>query len=400
MTLFAFLHIRAFSYKPYLPAQSPDRVEAQRTPRLRSLCHAMDFRETFREIWLGWIYMWDKICGKEPSRDVGAQRIYHYEGAFGRTRAPQAKGLLEDSDKMGQDPVATLPQVEIKIEEHVDVDIEGEKQWLGLGDDYAYGLHYSRRERSDSLGVQIEKELEKRGLTGDFPRGKSSRQPSWWHRIYSRFSEYRSEGEQEQSLKRSQTRLRRIKSDDDQFLGVDDTPSSHNEGLSNHDILAPPPVFSDPSVTRQLWDSRLFSHRNTSGLAMPNSMATVETDSLFGRIFPYTIEGQPVGAETSPSLSSHVSFSRGGRERLLTSTHQLLEKYYEFGSSSRIPLVTRPRHIGQPEASAIQATEPFLEEPQVYHRRESAVHFIASADSLPPFTSPSPSSPPPERITH
>lgn len=51
----------------------------------------------------------------------------------------------------------------------VDVDkvihVGEERQWLGLGDKYAYSLGYAtRKEKSDGLEEQIEKELEKRGL--------------------------------------------------------------------------------------------------------------------------------------------------------------------------------------------------------------------------------------------
>jgi hypothetical protein len=53
--------------------------------------------------------------------------------------------------------------VEVQVVESVDVDVAGEQQWLGLGDDYVYGLGYARREKSEALGLQIEKELQKRG---------------------------------------------------------------------------------------------------------------------------------------------------------------------------------------------------------------------------------------------
>ncbi|KAF8070429.1 organic solute transporter Ostalpha-domain-containing protein, partial [Lyophyllum atratum] len=207
MTLFAFLHIRAFTYRPYRPSPSPDTAEPEpeSTPRLRSLGHAMDFRETFREIWIGWIHIWDKMRGKEPTPDVGARRIAHYEGAFGRSRALYPKGANHDPGMpCEEERVATLPVVEVEIEREVDVDIEGEKQWLGLGDNYGYGLGYIKREKSDDLAVQIERELEKRGYTtrkpgligqphDANPGNNARRQSSWWRRIYSRFSEHGSE---------------------------------------------------------------------------------------------------------------------------------------------------------------------------------------------------------------
>jgi hypothetical protein len=126
----------------------------------------MDFRETFREIWVGCMYIFDKMRGKEPTPDVGARRVAYYEGAFGRPRPSQiAPGHILNSDPgMKAEKVRpALPAVEIEVEKQVDV--EGERQWLGTGDDYGYGLGYIRREQSEGLEAQIEKELEKRGYT-------------------------------------------------------------------------------------------------------------------------------------------------------------------------------------------------------------------------------------------
>jgi hypothetical protein len=49
----------------------------------------------------------------------------------------------------------------LEVDTTVEVAVDGEKQWLGVGDNYGYGL--SRRERSEALGMQFDKELEKRG---------------------------------------------------------------------------------------------------------------------------------------------------------------------------------------------------------------------------------------------
>jgi hypothetical protein len=163
--LFALLHLRAFTYRPYGPFVSPKSTgPIGRTPRLRSLGHAMDFRETFREMWSGWLYIICKIHGKEPVSDMGAKRIAYYQEAFGRPRVLGAR-----RSKMTVSERKSIPDlpVEVDIEEHVDADIGGEKQWLGLGDNYGYGL---RRERSDGLEIQVERELERRGCT---PRRQS-----------------------------------------------------------------------------------------------------------------------------------------------------------------------------------------------------------------------------------
>ncbi|KAF9010475.1 organic solute transporter Ostalpha-domain-containing protein, partial [Cyathus striatus] len=83
MMLFAFLHIRAFTYKVYRPLYEDSCVE---TPRLKSLCHAMDFRETFREVWYGCRYLYDQIRGEEPAQDLVVRRQIYYKEAFGRQR--------------------------------------------------------------------------------------------------------------------------------------------------------------------------------------------------------------------------------------------------------------------------------------------------------------------------
>jgi hypothetical protein len=126
----------------------------------------MDFRETFRELWVGCIYMWHKFRGKEPAIDTGAIRATHYEGIFGKQRPTQ--GHSHHNDESSDDEnielkQPTLPRVQVEVTERVEVDIGGEKQWLGLGNNYVYGL--LRRERSEGLEEQIEKELEKRGYT-------------------------------------------------------------------------------------------------------------------------------------------------------------------------------------------------------------------------------------------
>ncbi|KAF8178538.1 organic solute transporter Ostalpha-domain-containing protein [Mycena galopus ATCC 62051] len=145
MMCFAFLHLRAFSYKPYKPFHDP-RSKAPPptpTPRWRSLCHAFDFRETFREIRAGW--------------------------NLGETDAE--KGLLSPSG------------------------VQLETPWLEIPG-------RNRREKSEALEVQIEKELERRGYGSHIPGrghigpahdadGPPGHKPqrSWWRSVYSRVSQ-------------------------------------------------------------------------------------------------------------------------------------------------------------------------------------------------------------------
>jgi hypothetical protein len=121
----------------------------------------MDFRETFREIWIGSIYMFDKIRGKEPKPDLGIIRENHYESAFGRQRPlpgkPQRSRRVPRRKEKGDSPV--FPVVEIEADQEFETN--GHKQWLSLGKYDRF--NNPRRDRSEGLQEQIERELEKRG---------------------------------------------------------------------------------------------------------------------------------------------------------------------------------------------------------------------------------------------
>ncbi|KAF7782359.1 hypothetical protein Agabi119p4_1735 [Agaricus bisporus var. burnettii] len=201
MALFAFLHIRAFTYIPYRRMHEPNSGSStpKRTPRLKSLGHAMDFRETFRELWAGCVYMWHKSCGKEPLLDKGAVRTAYYETAFGKQRPTQmtqnfVDERLDDHTDRPDLTEPTLPKVLAEVDEHVEVDVDGEKQWLGVGENYGYGLKFLRKERSETLEKQIENELQKRGYTLRNREASYQQHPkhpkdrSWWHSIRDRFS--------------------------------------------------------------------------------------------------------------------------------------------------------------------------------------------------------------------
>ena len=108
----------------------------------------MDFRETFRELYASLVYMWHRTRGVET--DPLARRIAVHENAFGKSRPEMRRGHPGEARELV-----------LEVDTTVEVAVDGEKQWLGIGDDYGYGL--SRRERSEPLGMQFEKELEKRG---------------------------------------------------------------------------------------------------------------------------------------------------------------------------------------------------------------------------------------------
>ena len=154
-SIFAILHIKAFSYKPYISTDGP-------TPKWRALVHAMNFRETFVEIWAGWVYMYRQYRGVEV--DAHARRQAVLENVFGRYRLD----ICRDAD--GSIPAVNAPKkdIDVTIQVEKEVRVGEERQWLGAGDDYIYGLGYQSRrmrERSEGLESQIEKELERRGYS-------------------------------------------------------------------------------------------------------------------------------------------------------------------------------------------------------------------------------------------
>ena len=144
---------------------SPDK-----TPRFRAFLHAMNFKETLRELWAGTIYLVRRMRGRET--DPQARREAALEDVFGRTRFDIKGAFKEKSKTKGEnaesDNVRGLA-VAIDVEEMVHVGWE--RQWLGTGDDYGYGLGYqARKEKSDGLEAQFERERAARG----YPRRRMS----------------------------------------------------------------------------------------------------------------------------------------------------------------------------------------------------------------------------------
>lgn len=146
------LHIKAFSYKPY--------VTTSPTKRWRSLMHAFNFKETLRELWDGTVYMAYRMRGREV--DVMARRQAALEGIFGQSRI-QIQGKRTAEKKPASEGKDAL-DVRVDIEETMHVG--SDRQWLGVGDDYAYSLgrEFRRtREKSEGLEESFERELATRG---------------------------------------------------------------------------------------------------------------------------------------------------------------------------------------------------------------------------------------------
>ncbi len=135
-----------------------------RTPRFRALVHAMNFKETLREVWSGSVYMARRVRGHETDRQ--ARREAALEDVFGRTRF-DIKGALKEKVTNGKGETTapgTTRDLAVTVDVEETVHVGSERQWLGTGDDYGYGLGYqSRREKSEGLEAQFERELAARG---------------------------------------------------------------------------------------------------------------------------------------------------------------------------------------------------------------------------------------------
>ncbi|KAF9049927.1 organic solute transporter Ostalpha-domain-containing protein [Panaeolus papilionaceus] len=244
MMLFAFLHIKAFTYKPYREPIPPDLLPPSQTPQWRSLGHAMDFRETFREIWVGCVYLIDKARGREPKPDFKVRRTAHYEGAFGRSREQRAPVESSHRSHDSQEDINALvfPSVEVHIDQAYEV--EGRRQWLGLGPlDHHIGIGHPRRDRSEGLQVRIDRELEKLGHPTAYPEplerliryhdydGPPVTRLPWWRTVYNRLSITRQEAEIDNDVSANHQRLRSLLTHEHQASPYDIVP--HNYHTNN-----------------------------------------------------------------------------------------------------------------------------------------------------------------------
>ncbi|PFH53773.1 hypothetical protein AMATHDRAFT_54269 [Amanita thiersii Skay4041] len=398
MTVFAFLHIKAFSYKRYRPEEGSS---SQPTPRLRSLCHAMDFRETFREIWAGCVYIFDKARGREPTSDRSAKRVKYYGDAFARQRPGQRPARITEKatsmspTRNNKGRSGKKDAVHVKVDR--EVNIEGETQWLGTGGDYGYGLEFLRGERSESLEVQIEMELQKRGyglssspvLPDRAPQNPDllisrqnahppKRRSSWWRNIYGRLSQTEADSDQRppssgptrrKSRSRARSRSRQhLRSGDDnlQLLenyppNLDDLPPQSILGTFprrqgseqaievDRDVLMPLPVFQDIRNSRPTSPGRRsipIDRESSPSTPAPMSSRYSGVDSLLGRLFPDSAtEGDSMsmtdfgamsdGTQSIFSLSSDAvrPAKLTPRARLTNSTPQIMVESHPIGSS-------------------------------------------------------------------
>ncbi|KAJ7287291.1 DUF300-domain-containing protein [Mycena rebaudengoi] len=359
MMLFGFLHLRAFPYKPYRPIHDPKSKTPPPTPtpRLRSLGHVLDFRETFREIRIGWIYIWDKMCGREPTPDKGARRIAHYESAFGRPRPSDLPKILTDTGRSEANAA----------EKGLLSPSKPKERWLG----------HDRREKSESLEVQIARELQRRGYDSHIPGrghigaphdadGAPNHKPqrSWWRSVYTRVSQSGPEPEEEQHLTPQPSRQKKSKSKsrtrgpgdieagrglllehDYDFEDPPPQPISHRNRPKDRrqrpvvaqeehlDTLAPLSVFNVRHSSHQTRQQKQRSSSNPTplhypppsdaispqsysqplGMSFPPTGPIARSDSLLGRVFPLNADNM--------SSVDHSAASDSGRSLPSVSTH-------------------------------------------------------------------------------
>ena len=273
------------------------------------------------------------------------RRAAHYEEAFGRSRLAYAgpEKNLKGSHNLGEE-LAAHPAVTVE-----EIELGGERQWLGTGDDYGYGLGYLRRERSEGLAVQIDRELGRRGIglrpsrdeptplnvgSSDDNSQHQRNKRSWWRTVYDRISQTGHE-ETDQLAPYTQRRLERTshprREEAHQRLLQDhaDMPTcgmDFERHASNHraeaDILAPLSVYHNHRRSQYSRNqSRHFSelpnggsaHREAHRVASvpmtpsPNS----RSDSLLARIFPRSDNGSIRDRESDSAHSFLSSSTRG-----------------------------------------------------------------------------------------
>ncbi|KAH8996304.1 organic solute transporter Ostalpha-domain-containing protein [Lactarius akahatsu] len=368
MSIFACVHIKAFSYKPYRPPTPNPR----RTPRLRSFAHAMDFRETFRELRTGLVYMWRRMRGAET--DPQARRVAVLENAFDKSREQVWRERREAEKERGL-------QVSKAVE--VDVDVDGERQWLGAGDEFDYGL--SRRERSEALGVVVERELEKRGYgrSGDpepdmDPSHQNlthePRQRSWWRSAYERVSQSNSGRDEFPASPppKRKSRSRHTSRDVEQRVRVyDDQPPTsflrtYRDSRRPDQDLPPGAQSPQPPGTRTSQDVAGLPTQDRHPFQPTTRASLARADTVLNRLFP------------NPSVRS-ASLHSGGTSVVLAS----LESH-----RAHLPINAAPAVLAQnvDAGRAVEISRSTLSpvSPVTRDERERELHAQLSYLPIPP----------------
>ncbi|KAI0960720.1 hypothetical protein AcV7_000024 [Taiwanofungus camphoratus] len=249
MMLFAFLHVRAFTYKPYYTP--PDS-----TPRWRSLVHAMNFKETLRELWTGIVYIVRRARGRET--DAQARREAVMEEVFGRSRIGiygQAKvGVVDPEEPSAIQSASRREKSGLEDEIQRELATRGQSRRgtsrgsIGIGS-HAHMFLSERTRDHPALGNYF---LVGHGESDhDPPLDGHRRQRSWLRDVYSRIS--RSSGQEDGYQGEYRFEPHRARSG---HRSKQDHAAGGLEPLlydpQHHDYDDPPP----PSVIRSYRDDR------------------------------------------------------------------------------------------------------------------------------------------------
>lgn len=408
MTMFAFLHVKCFTYKVYLPEPTTfyGDISDQRTPRLRSLGHAMNFKETGRELWNGCVYMVRHMRGKETDKMI--RRTVIMENAFGRSRIT-VHGAHKELPPAGKLDAAG---VNIAVEETVHVGAE--RQWLGMGDNYGYGLGYITREKSEGLGEQIEKELGKRGYgtTGrirdeasshdaDVEQGHLRGHRSWWRSIYDRISQSGPDDSPTPVSKRkSMSRPENVNSKSLMDHAYDDPPPmsplrNYKDRIGSHPTdLQVNTDFTRPNLEIPLHDSPEDCPRiqpnSPQNIVAQNSELNSQTalshltrsDSLLARVFPYAQSNSAFIEGPASSSRSHRTHTRITAEPTLIPKISSLCKVPAVVETSNLNIDSETRGVSRPA----RGNEDRTHSRRSSHMRDSARYSPLLAP-LPPASS-------------
>lgn len=359
MSIFAFVHIKAFSYKPYRPL-TPN---AKRTPRLRSFAHAMDFRETFRELYASLVYMYRRMRGVET--DPLARRMAVLEDAFDKSLPEKRRGRSKEENNLV-----------LQVDKTVEVVVDGEKQWLGVGDNYGYGL--SRRERSEGMGIQFETQLEKRGDGHFNPDPDASFRQSHTHEHKHRsWRRSRYEPVASSSSPKRKSRSRRDSRNPEESVRVyDDRPPpsilrtyrgnrTASQALPQGEKV---PQLPQNNVIQDLSDPPIRDRYPTP--LLNENIAIARADTIFARLFSkQPLDGDHTSLSGSGSVVSPSSQSHRTHLPLNAAPTVLLENI-----DAGRPVEAAMWHPGSPNANNVQElhAEPAflpLSPPPVQHRR-------------------------------
>ena len=134
----------------------------QRTPRFRSLCHVLDFRETLQELCLGFayiIYRWRGIETDRNARRLSAkEEIFEGQG-IGMKPMQKSKGKWH-SESGSEKNREHSSIIGFHGGENREIHIKSERWWSDTESDHMYGIEFARREQSAALSEQTEIESE------------------------------------------------------------------------------------------------------------------------------------------------------------------------------------------------------------------------------------------------